>query len=180
MVGIQNTFNHIANSKIGAPRWSKCTISDFCRRPHQNTETRIGRRHSERVSDDPQNDHSGIRRSGGLSHRGSGWSSRSAPSIGRTNPSTPSISWRPIAPSPATTDLPNCQALSPAIARMLIFCVRTFGGTMNGRSTNRQTRAIRPLRHPLPPTGQVAQDRESRALLREMAAEWLKLAEVAG
>jgi hypothetical protein len=26
----------------------------------------------------------------------------------------------------------------------------------------------------------VAQDRESRALLREMAAEWLKLAEVAG
>jgi len=55
-----------------------------------------------------------------------------------------------------------------------------LSGAMNGRAIIRQTRAIRRLCHSLPQLAKVAADQKSRALLREMASEWLKLAEDAG
>jgi hypothetical protein len=81
--------------------------------------------------------------------------------------------WRPIAPSPATTDLPNCQALGAAIARMLILCVaRSEGRRMANRPIDKREQYVHFATHCLQ-LAKVAQDRESRALLREMAAEWL-------
>jgi hypothetical protein len=66
------------------------------------------------------------------------------------------------------------------IARMLILCTGSLGRTrMADRSIDEREQYVGFATHCLQ-LAKVEADRQSRAVLREMAAEWLKLAEVAG